>query len=293
MNTRWIVSVALSGGLALLASTVVLPRLGDQTSAQVEQQTPTYAPAEAEALRLKAAQLQRCNKPYAAIARLEQATQLNPNSPELFVELASLHLQMRDYRAAVEALVSAHRLVPEDLGVLRSLGVAYLHTGEAESSANLLEVVAELESRDASTHFYLGNAYLLMDDYDAAAASFENAIARSDRFWPAINNVGLIEYERGNVERAKELWWEASAIAGSGAEPRLALATALYQQQGRRGLAEVLAAEAVWLDAEYSKAEYQEYHLWGEQLIEDAAVVLQTNSVQTVLQSSPQGYGDQ
>ncbi len=72
----------------------------------------------------------------------------------------------------------------------------------------------------------------------------------------------------------------------------MALATALYHQ-GREGLAESLAAEAIWLDAEYSKAEHQEYHLWGEQLIEDAAVVLQADSVQNVLHSVTEGYGDQ
>lgn len=293
MNIRWIASAALSGGLVLLASTVVLPRLGDQAPAQVEQQVSTYSPAQAEVLRLEAAQLQRCNKPYAAIARLEQATQLNPNAPELFVELANLHLRMRDYRSATEALVSAHGLDPENLGVLRSLGVAYMHTGEAEQSAQVLEVVAELQPLDASVRFYLGNAYLIMGEYDAAEAAFEASIDRFDRFWPAINNIGLIEYERGNVERAKQLWWEASAIAGSGAEPKLALATALYHEEGRSGLAEALASEAIWLDAQYAEAEYQKYHLWGERLIEDAAAVLETDSVQAVLQSVPRGYGDQ
>ncbi len=292
MNVRWIASAALSGGLILLASTGVLPRLGDQAPAQVEQQTPTFSPAQAEALRREAIQLQRHNKPYAAIARLEEATQLDPTSFQLFVELANLHLRLEDYPAAIEALGAAHGLNPEDLGVLRSLGVAYMHAGEAEAAANVLTAVADLQPIDASTHFYLGNAYLIMGDYDQAEAAFESAIARFNQFWPAINNIGLIEYERGNVERAKQLWWEASSIAGSGAEPKLALATALYQQ-GRLGLAESLAAEAIWLDAEYSQAEYQRYHLWGEQLIEDATAVLQTDSVQVVLSSVNSGYGDQ
>lgn len=291
MNVRWIASAALSGGLILLASTVVLPRLGDQAPAQVEQVTP-FSPAQAQTLRAEAAQLQRCNKPYAAIARLEQATQLDPTSVEAFVDLANLHLRLQDYTAATEALVAAHRLSPEDLGVLRSLGVTYMHTGEAEMAAMVLEAVAERQPIDPAVRFYLGNAYLIAGDYDQAEAAFEAALDRFEHYWPAINNIGLIEYERGNVERAQEMWWKASSIAGSGAEPKLALATALYHQ-GRLGLAESLAAEAIWLDAEYSKAEHQEYHLWGDRLIEDAAAVLQTDSVQNVLNSMTSGYGDQ
>lgn len=293
MKVRWIASAALSGGLLLLASTVVLPRFGDQAPAQVEQQaTIAPSPAQAEALRMEAARLQRCNKIYGAIARLEQATELDPTSADLHKELANLHLQLKDYPAAIESLIAAHGQDPEDLNVLQSLGVAYMHTGEAEASAQVLAAVAEFQPADAAVRFYLGNAYLLMGEDEQAVQAFEAAIERFEHFWPAINNIGLIEYERGNVEQAKQLWWQASAIAGSGAEPKLALATALYQQ-GRTGLAEALASEAIWMEAEYSQAEYQKYHLWGDQLIEDAKAVLQTDSVQSVLESMPQGYGDE
>jgi len=50
-------------------------------------------------------------------------------------------------------------------------------------------------------------------------------------FWPAINNIGLIKYEQGDVEAALK-WQAALAIDKQAAEPQMAVA--LYTKGDRK-----------------------------------------------------------
>jgi len=53
-------------------------------------------------------------------------------------------------------------------------------------------------------------------------------------FWPAINNIGLIKYEQGDVEAALKQWQAALAIDKRAAEPQMAMAVALYTKGDRK-----------------------------------------------------------
>jgi len=54
------------------------------------------------------------------------------------------------------------------------------------------------------------------------------------RFLAAINNIGLIKYEQGDVEAALKQWQAALAIDKQAAEPQMAMAVALYTKGDRK-----------------------------------------------------------
>jgi len=50
--------------------------------------------------------------------------------------------------------------------------------------------------------FDLGNAYYKLGRLPDAITQYNKAMIGNKDFWPAINNIGLIKYEQGDVEAA-------------------------------------------------------------------------------------------
>ena len=60
-----------------------------------------------------------------------------------------------------------------------------------------LEAGLKIKQDAPDALFSLGNAYLKLSQLDKAIESYETAYAQDATFWPALNNVGLVEYEQG------------------------------------------------------------------------------------------------
>ncbi|HEY9862122.1 MAG TPA: tetratricopeptide repeat protein, partial [Candidatus Obscuribacterales bacterium] len=102
------------------------------------------------------------------------------------------------------------------------------------------------------------------------------------KFWPAVNNIGLIRYEQGSVDAAIKQWRAAVAIDAKAAEPQLALAVALYNKGDReQGL--VLGEKAIDLDSRYADMKFLKENLWGDRLLTDAKKLLDTPRIQATL----------
>ncbi len=225
-----------------------------------------------------------------ALARLEIAVELVPNSAELQARLGLVYLELDREAEAITALQTARELDPNNADILLTLGSAYLQQGSYFAAVEALERTLELqantpEAADPTTHFQLGNAYLLRGDPDQARTQFEEAINLDTKFWPAINNIGLVDYEEGNIEAAMERWEAAIEVNDTVAEPKLALATALYIQ-GDTEAAEALGAEAIQLDPDYGRLETLRINLWGERLLRDVEVLLNTPTVRDALRQA-------
>jgi len=82
--------------------------------------------------------------------------------------------------------------------------------------------------------FDLGNAYYKLGWLPDAITQYNKAMIGNKDFWPAINNIGLIKYEQGDVEAALKQWQAALAIDKQAAEPQMAMAVALYTKGDRK-----------------------------------------------------------
>ncbi|MCS6814629.1 MAG: tetratricopeptide repeat protein, partial [Cyanobacteria bacterium] len=115
-----------------------------------------------------------------------------------------------------------------------------------------------------------------------AIAQYEKAVQHDAKFWPALNNIGLIRYEQGDVEGAMRHWRESIAIDDKQAEPQLALAVALYAKGDRtQGL--LLGEQALRLDKRYADLEFLKENLWGDRLLAEAKKFLSVPQIKAVL----------
>ncbi len=124
-----------------------------------------------------------------------------------------------------------------------------------------------------------------LEKFDKAISSYRKAFAQEESFWPAINNIGLVEYEKGNVDKAIKNWSKALEIDGKQAEPQLALAVALYSEGDNKEGIE-MGISALELDNRYAEIEFLQENLWGDRLIEDTKKFFKIPQIQEIVVQS-------
>jgi tetratricopeptide (TPR) repeat protein len=109
-----------------------------------------------------------------AIAMQDQG---GPKNAEPFIDLGNLLLQQNQIEDAIENLVKAREISPQDSRAHESLGKAYLRLNKfAEAKAELEQAVA-LAPDSAAAHYMLGQAYRKTGATERAKAEFDRAVA--------------------------------------------------------------------------------------------------------------------
>jgi tetratricopeptide (TPR) repeat protein len=217
-----------------------------------------------------------------ALPRAELAVQLAPNTYETWFVLGTLYVQQKELDKGIEILLRARSLAPEEAGIFFTLGSAYFQKGEYNTAAREIEAGLKIEPDVLEALFDLGNSYMMLKRYPESIAVYERAIAQDEKFWPAINNIGLVEYERGNLQGAIEYWDSAASLDPEAAEPQLAIAVALFAQGNtQEGLR--LGEAALSLDRKYAEIAFLKENLWGDRLIADARQFLDTPQIQAFI----------
>ena len=134
----------------------------------------------------------------------------------------------------------------------------------------------------------MGNAYYKLNRFPEAIAQYQKAIKKEAKFWPGINNIGLVKYETGDINGAIQLWRQAVAIDSKAAEPLLAMAVAMYAKGDKeQGL--TLGETAIKLDSRYADLKFLRENLWGDRLMSETQKFLQVPRIQaTIAQSQDQ-----
>lgn len=278
MSKNWLISLiacaSISGTSLPAMAQAVLPYIPELDSEKLELQGLQ--------LLQEAVQLIRFQQYDLALPRAELATQLAPENFDVWFILGSLYLQQEKVDKGVKILKKAENLAPEEPGILFRLGNAYFQQGNYELAREKLEQGLEIENNSPDALFDLGNTYLKLAKFDDAVEAYEKAFAHEATFWPALNNVGLVEYEQGDRIGAIARWESVIEVDGEQAEPQLALAVALFTQgEVEQGLE--LGKAALELDKRYADIQFLEENLWGEKLIEDTREFLNTPQIQEIV----------
>jgi tetratricopeptide (TPR) repeat protein len=247
----------------------------------------------------EAAQLAQFEQNQLALSRARLSVQLAPKRPEPWAILGSLYLETNQADPAIEALKRANSIDPKNAAILFALGTAHFQKGQYAESVNQIQAGLKLKPDTTGAWFDLGNAYLMQKKNRDAIASYEKAISQDQKFWPAVNNIGLIRYEEGKIDEAIQLWRQSVAVdPKQTSEPKLALAVAL-NRQGKQAEAIRLAEEVLKADSRYSEIKFLKENLWGEKLLADTQKFFALPRIQATIaqvqseQSAQEGRGNQ
>jgi tetratricopeptide (TPR) repeat protein len=239
-----------------------------------------------------AAQLAQFQQYDLALTRARLAAELAPQAYQTQAVLGSIYLRKEKYKEAIAALTEANKLKADNPGILFALGASYLRQGNYQTAIKTLKQGLALAPKENTAIFDLGNAYFQLKRYEEAIAEYQKILIVDQTFWAATNNIGLIEYERGNVDAALKQWQKATEVAKSledrgSSEPKLALAIATYVRGDQvRGLQ--LGKDALNADPRYGKLEFLKENLWGDKLLGDARTVLNNPVLKQIVETSIQ-----
>lgn len=220
-----------------------------------------------------AAQLLQLGQPQEAAQLAALAVRLQPDDERLWSVLAEAQLRSDQLENASLSLSKAKALKPDKAGLWFAEAAIALRSERPEEAISLLDRGLQLDPKNASAYFDLGNARIMQSQLGMALKAFEQATSLKPTFWEALNNQALVLYEMGNRDEAIRRWRRVLEIENN-PEPMLALASALFQQGGRREEAITLAREALAKDPNYVLPPHQEEQLWGFRIRGAAAQLL-------------------
>ena len=220
-----------------------------------------------------AAQLLQLGQPQEAAQLAALAVRLQPDDERLWSVLAEAQLRSDQLENASLSLSKAKALKPDKAGLWFAEAAIALRSERPEEAISLLDRGLQLDPKNASAYFDLGNARIMQSQLGMALKAFEQATNLKPTFWEALNNQALVLYEMGNRDEAIRRWRRVLEIENN-PEPMLALASALFQQGGRRKEAITLAREALAKDPNYVLPPHQEEQLWGFRIRGAAAQLL-------------------
>lgn len=220
-----------------------------------------------------------------ALPRARLATQLAPKNFKAWTILGGLYLQTNKYNESIAALQKAQTLAPKEPSILFLIGSANFQQGNYNKAIENLQAGLRLKPNDAQGLFDLGNTYYKIGKLPDAIATYNKAVIQPNwEKWPAINNIGLVRYEQGNVDEAIKQWRAAVSIDKQAAEPLMAMGVALYNKGDReQGLK--MGEAAIKIDGRYGDLEFLRQNLWGDRLLSATKKFLQTPRIQTSLQN--------
>jgi tetratricopeptide (TPR) repeat protein len=154
----------------------------------------TEAYERAQRLLNRGAELLAQGKASEAIAILERAYELDPESVPTLINLGGAHVMAGRHKKAVPYLEAARDAEPENAMIRINLGAAYLGnpvlaTSEQQMAAiRAFEKALELNPAAPSVHYNLGLIFVDRGDSDLAEAAFQRAIQvnptdRDARLW--------------------------------------------------------------------------------------------------------------
>src|SRR5438552_2316089 len=110
----------------------------------------------------------------AAKEAADRAVALNPNLPEIHLALGYYrYYGLRDFKGALEEFQKAEKSLPNDVGVLRAIGLIQRRFGHWDEAIAVMRRVFALDPRNIESVAILANAY-------AAKRRFSDAMAVAD-----------------------------------------------------------------------------------------------------------------
>lgn len=220
--------------------------------------------------------------------QVQLASRIAPDNPQILAALGELYKRQEKYDEALVVLQQALVLDPENAAIFFEIGTVHLRQEQYLSAVTALEEGLVLTPNVFGALFDLGNAYFKLERYEQAIANYEKAVEVQDDLWFAINNIGLVLYERNHsrendTDAAIRYWEQAVAMTeGKEAEPLLALAVAKFQAgQEATGLDQGI--RALQLNTAYADIEFLRDNLWGDRLIAHTEDFLSQPLIQSTL----------
>ncbi|MBI2569476.1 MAG: tetratricopeptide repeat protein [Candidatus Schekmanbacteria bacterium] len=177
-------------------------------AAQLLQQALALDPAAATAKSDLGFVLLKLERPAEAVPILEQARAQLPDEPGILFSLGAAYRLSGKVADALEPLGACLALAPERKEAAYLLGMALLEAkipANAPAAAPFFAYV-DRDDADGRLHYIAGNVHLALGDPDRAIAEYRKAVALDAEIVQAASNLASLYYDRQQYDLAREYY---------------------------------------------------------------------------------------
>lgn len=147
-----------------------------------------------------------------ALSAAQQAERLNDTLPEVHFSLGDVYTASGKGAEAVAELNRALQLAPNSDDGYRGLGRAYLALGKKDSALEAYQKAIDLNPYYWVNYNYLGQAYSGLGQYDKALAAFQHIIELEPDNSFGYLNTGAIYFQQGKYEECIPFFQKAAQL---------------------------------------------------------------------------------
>ncbi|WP_130620974.1 tetratricopeptide repeat protein [Dyella amyloliquefaciens] len=184
---------------------------GDAEQAAIKARA--HYPDHAELARLHGISLMQLQRHAEAIAALEEAAQLDPQSIEVQCNLGSAQVANGEADAAIERLRAALRMSPGNPGVLMTLGNALMAAARFQNARDSYAMATHGAPAHPGIRLNLAGAELELGNVDQAKLHADEALQLHPRFDAAHAMRGRILLTQGQAAEAGKSWLLAEQLS--------------------------------------------------------------------------------
>ncbi|XP_020207099.1 protein CTR9 homolog isoform X2 [Cajanus cajan] len=139
------------------------------------------------------------------------------NKPHEFVfpyyGLGQVQIKLGDFKSALSNFEKVLEVYPDNCETLKALGHIYVQLGQTDKGQDFIRRATKIDPRDAQAFLELGEL-LILSDTGAALDAFKTArtlFKKGGQEVPIelLNNIGVLQFERGEFELAQQTFKEA------------------------------------------------------------------------------------
>lgn len=144
----------------------------------------------------------------ANMPEVQQAIERAKNEPENFdaqLMAAEFHYRIQRFDSAIELLLIANKLKPEDRPVMVHLGNAYFDSNKFEDAEKWYTSALVKKAEDPNVRTDLGLTFMFRanPDYDRAIKEFMQSLSVDPNHKPTLQNLTVAYTKKGDGENAK------------------------------------------------------------------------------------------
>ncbi len=174
--------------------------------------------------------LLQAGKPSDALASINQAIKLKPDS-NFYVALGNAQVQLNELTSATRAYEQALKAAPENSLALQGLSAVYLKSGNATQAEEVLRRAVQISPDDASVFFNLGLILERGGRLDEAVESYRAAVDRDSSFAAAYTRLGGALAQLNKLDDAERALRSAALHSPKDHGVWLALASVLERKK--------------------------------------------------------------
>lgn len=195
-----------------------------------------------------------------ALRDVNQALTLDEKDPEVYVVLSDVYLFTGKTQRSLEALKKAKQLSPADAAIDVKTARLFLTMSDYKQTFNYLRSALKIDPENAEAFFISGLANEEMGDTAKAIDSYQMAVARDQKHFDALKQLGIL-FSIRHDKLAIDYLRNASQIRPDSPEPLYILGM-FYQDNGEPDRALGIYREIIQIDTAYKLAHYNTGYIY-------------------------------